>query len=259
MRPILVLGIIVFLWASDASAVPAFVETIDGTRPPADSAEYGSSLERAPPSGRWKFPQAELSLGICPDLGLDRLLRGGELSLDLGFREFFPLPAIGLRLTGDSSLATFVAEARVGLRLAPTIALWVGGLLPLGPAVADLGTGRSLLLEPVDPPASFGLDAWLAEVPLPATGFRVAAIATLAFEAWRVLGSLPAQRSAVSTDSLSAFSLGFKLGLGARLLWTPGEAFPGDQLRFRASIGGDGRKASVGEAQAEVDTTTKGR
>jgi hypothetical protein len=170
----------------------------------------------------------ELRLGLSAIAGLDRPLRGGGAELEAGFRDDPFLPGLGIGLTGDTSLGGWLLEMAGSVGLGPGLHIRGGAVLPLGGLAADLGDGRSLALEVPPPPSFFGLDARLGVLELGESRVGEARLrleTRLRFD-WFVWYPGPAKDGGTTVgwlreDALAAFSLGFRLGIGAAIAWAP--------------------------------------
>lgn len=169
-------------------------------------------------------------LGLGPLIGLDRALRGGALSLELGIEPaaFLGRPGseasrglgLGARaeLSYDSSLESWQAAYALFLALGPDLRLEAGGGLPLSPAsMAEPSSGARFSLSPLPFPSRFAFEATIAEIGPPPGGEEVRSprLLVLARLGWAAYEA--AAEGAVVSPEISG-SAGFAAGLLAGLL-----------------------------------------
>jgi len=86
-------------------------------------------------------PGLVVELGAGPDLGLDRLLRGGRLELALGAGGGGLQLSLAAALSYDAALGSLLAEAGLELGLGGGLRFRAGREIPLGePALASGGS-----------------------------------------------------------------------------------------------------------------------
>ena len=171
-------------------------------------------------------------LGAGPIVGLDRPLRGGEISaallLDLG-SALGPgyaglMPGLEAAVLYDLSFRAVVACADFVFSLGPELRFGLGCEAPLGSAALD-ADGAALALAAGTWPNRFAVTALLGELGdaqgggAELGGPRVSLEAELGWSAYRLADASTAGRLAAAQSGIRGFAAGFRMGTLLRLRW----------------------------------------
>ncbi|MGO8695652.1 MAG: hypothetical protein ACLQMF_18475 [Rectinemataceae bacterium] len=222
-----------------ATAAPGPGSPADLSSP---SAAKSSAISRSPAAAH-EASLLAFELGAGPLLGLDRPLRGAELSatllLDLGaaFGPGFSGLAQGVEAAAlyDMSFQATILCADIVFYLGPEIRLLAGFETPLGPAAID-ADGTSLALEPGPWPNRFAVSALLGRLGgsepsretargsgtarrPPERRPRFSIEAEFGWSSYRLADQTSATRLQTARSGIRGFAAGFRLDTVLRLRW----------------------------------------
>lgn len=181
-----------------------------------------------------------LALELGATSGLDRVLRGGACTAELGFVFGKPGEEVGaglrLGLLVDASLAApgaagaAIGQAELRLLIGGDLALSAGLELPLnGLVLSDPPSGLYARLEPLALPSRFAMEAVLLELAGRQGRPKLALIGELSWSAYRrkkegsaATAEPAAAKTTKSQDGIAGilgFEAGFRGFIGLRLRW----------------------------------------